>query len=99
VTPITVAEIDGYLRFPASDAIEGRAPGTRGGRLAVEYLKWTSRRYHQPSDEYRPDLDLSGAVQLSEIVLQFGRQIADAPKMPTCNADAEFRRPAGPEKP
>lgn len=52
---------------------------------------YTAHRYHQPSDEYRPDFDLSGAVQLSEIVLGFGRWIANAPGVPTWNTDAEFR--------
>ena len=52
---------------------------------------YTSNRYHQPSDEYRPDFDLSGAVQLSEIVLGFGRMLANAPGVPTWNRDAEFR--------
>src|SRR5439155_378047 len=32
---------------------------------------YTAHRYHQPSDSYRPDFDLSGAVQLSDIVLCF----------------------------
>src|SRR5688572_18077587 len=35
---ITAAEIDGHLRFLSSDLLEGRAPGTRGGRLTAEYL-------------------------------------------------------------
>ena len=52
---------------------------------------YTANRYHQPSDDYRPDFDLSGAVQLSEIVLGFGRLIANAPAEPTWNRDAEFR--------
>jgi len=52
---------------------------------------FTDKRYHQPSDEYRPDFDLSGAVQLSEIVLGFGRFIANATTVPTWNPDAEFR--------
>lgn len=52
---------------------------------------YTAHRYHQPSDEYRPDFDLTGAVQLSEIVLGFGRLLANAPGVPTWNADAEFR--------
>jgi Zn-dependent M28 family amino/carboxypeptidase len=52
---------------------------------------YTSKRYHQPSDEYRSDFDLSGAVQLSEIVLGFGRLIANTSAAPTWNADAEFR--------
>jgi Zn-dependent M28 family amino/carboxypeptidase len=52
---------------------------------------YTAHRYHQPSDAYRPDFDLSGAVQLSEIVLGFGRWLANSPTVPTWNADAEFR--------
>jgi len=52
---------------------------------------FTAHRYHQPSDEYRPDFDLSGAVQLSDIVLGFGRKLANAAGAPTWNADAEFR--------
>ena len=35
---ITTKEIDAYLRFLSSDLLEGRAPGTRGGRLAAEYI-------------------------------------------------------------
>ena len=38
VTTITPAEIDGHLRFLASDLLEGRAPGTRGGELAATYI-------------------------------------------------------------
>ncbi len=35
---ITTQEIDAHLRFLSSDLLEGRAPGTRGGRLAAEYI-------------------------------------------------------------
>jgi len=35
---ITTEEIDAHLRFLSSDLLEGRAPGTRGGRLAAEYI-------------------------------------------------------------
>ncbi|HET7188015.1 MAG TPA: hypothetical protein VFI52_07665, partial [Gemmatimonadaceae bacterium] len=35
---VTTAEIDGHLRFLSSDLLEGRAPATRGGRLAAEYI-------------------------------------------------------------
>ena len=55
---------------------------------------FNSQRYHQPSDQYRPDFDLSGSVQLADIVLRFARRLADAPTMPTWNADAEFHRTA-----
>src|SRR5204862_1745570 len=35
---ITPQEIDARLRFLASDLLEGRAPATRGGRIAEEYI-------------------------------------------------------------
>jgi Zn-dependent M28 family amino/carboxypeptidase len=52
---------------------------------------YTAHRYHQPSDEYRPDFDLSGAAQLAEIVYRFGLSLGNARTVPTWNADAEFR--------
>ena len=54
---------------------------------------YTSRCYHQPCDEYRPGLDLSGAAQLAELVLGFGLQLANGDVMPEWAPDAEFRRP------
>jgi Zn-dependent M28 family amino/carboxypeptidase len=55
---------------------------------------YDAHRYHQPSDEYRPDFDLSGAVQMTELVYRFARRLADESAMPTWNADAEFHRSA-----
>ncbi|MFN2398009.1 MAG: M28 family peptidase [Gemmatimonadaceae bacterium] len=52
---------------------------------------YTAHRYHQPSDEYKPDFDLKGAVQLSNIVLDFGLMLANSPTLPAWNRDAEFR--------
>ena len=60
------------------------------GTLQAE--DYTTNRYHQPSDEYNPDWDLRGAVQLSEIILAFTRQLGNSRDWPTWNADAEFRR-------
>src|SRR5256885_3625095 len=37
-TRISPTEIDAHLRFLSSDLLEGRAPATRGGRLAEEYI-------------------------------------------------------------
>jgi hypothetical protein len=53
---------------------------------------YIAKRYHQPGDEYRADWDLRGAVQLSGIVLEFTRALANSREWPTWNADAEFRR-------
>src|SRR5688500_13560950 len=35
---VTPNEIDAHVRFLSSDLLEGRAPATRGGRLASEYV-------------------------------------------------------------
>ncbi len=35
---ISPIEIDGYLRFLSSDLLAGRAPATRGGEIATEYI-------------------------------------------------------------
>ncbi|WP_218079662.1 M28 family peptidase [Anthocerotibacter panamensis] len=61
------------------------------GRIEAE--RYTAQHYHQPSDEYRPDFDLSGAVQLSRLVLQTGLQLANSPTLPQWKPGAEFRRP------
>jgi Zn-dependent M28 family amino/carboxypeptidase len=58
---------------------------------------YDAHRYHQPSDEYRPDLDLTGAVQMTDIIYRFARRVADARALPTWNADAEFHRSAPPQ--
>jgi Zn-dependent M28 family amino/carboxypeptidase len=52
---------------------------------------WTAHNYHQPSDEYRTDFDLSGASQLGEIVYRLGVALGNAERVPTWNADAEFK--------
>ena len=52
---------------------------------------YTSQRYHQPSDKYQPGWDLTGAVQLANIVEQFGAELANGATIPTWNADAEFK--------
>ncbi|MGH7580637.1 MAG: hypothetical protein ACREM9_10730, partial [Gemmatimonadales bacterium] len=36
--------LKGHLEFLADDALEGRAPGTRGGRLAAKYIAAQFRR-------------------------------------------------------
>jgi Zn-dependent M28 family amino/carboxypeptidase len=63
-------------------------PAGWGLKQAEDY---TAHRYHQPSDEYRSDFDLSGAAQIAEIVYRFGQSLGNARTVPTWNADAEFR--------
>jgi Zn-dependent M28 family amino/carboxypeptidase len=69
------------------DDIIGRPAGW-GLAQADDY---TAHRYHQPSDEYRSNFDLSGATQLADIVYRFGLALGNARTIPTWNSDAEFR--------
>jgi Zn-dependent M28 family amino/carboxypeptidase len=55
---------------------------------------YASRRYHQPSDEYRADFDLRGAVQLSDLILGFGAWLANTDGIPTWRPGGEYQRRA-----
>lgn len=71
----------------AGDDYVGRPAGW-GVQQGDDY---TAHRYHQPSDEYRPDFDLSGATQIADIVYRFGLLLGNARTVPIWNADAEFK--------
>ena len=58
------------------------------GREQIE--KWESTHYHQPSDEYSPDWDLSGAVEDVRLDFLLGVAVADAAQLPTWNPGDEF---------
>lgn len=70
------------------DDFVGRPTGW-GKQQAEDY---TVNRYHQPGDEYRPDWNLAGAVQLTTIVLELTRELANSRVWPSWEATAEFRR-------
>ena len=53
---------------------------------------YTSHRYHQPSDEYRENFDLSGAAQLSQLVYRLAIKLGNDTAWPSWAKDAEFRR-------
>jgi Zn-dependent M28 family amino/carboxypeptidase len=55
-----------------------------------QMLAFEQHDYHQPSDEYHGDWDLSGAVQDAQLQLVVGLRIANAPKMPTWVPGDEF---------
>ncbi|MGI4720063.1 MAG: M28 family peptidase [Janthinobacterium lividum] len=47
-------------------------------------------KYHQVTDEYDPNWDLSGMVQQAQYTLNLGRMVADAPKAPQWKAGDPF---------
>src|SRR5579884_1771720 len=51
---------------------------------------FNAHRYHQPSDEYHEDWDVSGMEQIAQFGLTLGLDIANTPKLPTWKAGDEF---------
>lgn len=62
------------------------------GREQID--EFTTKHYHQPSDEYRADFDLRGAAQLAGVVLDAGLALANSREWPRWSPGAEFRRSA-----
>jgi Zn-dependent M28 family amino/carboxypeptidase len=64
--------------------------------LGAEYGKlwlaeYTAKRYHQASDEYSPDWDVSGTLQDLQVYYDVGLGIANSSRWPNWRADSEFR--------
>jgi Zn-dependent M28 family amino/carboxypeptidase len=64
----------------------GRPPGWGEEQMRA----YEMHDYHQPSDEYRGDWDLSGMVQDAQLELTVGLRIGDAPSMPRWTPGDEF---------
>ena len=52
--------------------------------------EWTEKTYHQVSDEYRDDWDLSGAVEDGRLMFHIGLQAANQAELPAWNPGDEF---------
>lgn len=53
--------------------------------------EYTNNDYHKPSDEVKPDWDLSGAVEDARALLEVGWRVAHLRTWPTWSTGAEFR--------
>ncbi|MBI1746640.1 MAG: M28 family peptidase [Acidobacteria bacterium] len=53
--------------------------------------KYTAEDYHKPSDQVKPDWDLSGAAQDLRLLFEVGYQVANADKYPSWNPGTEFK--------
>jgi len=51
---------------------------------------WVKRDYHQPSDEYREDWDLTGAIEDVQLLFETGWQVAMSPDFPHWVPGDEF---------
>ncbi len=52
--------------------------------------QWVEATYHQPSDEYREDWNLTGAIDDIRLLFEVGRIIANQADLPAWNAGDEF---------
>ncbi len=51
---------------------------------------WVEKIYHQPSDEYLEEWELSGAIEDVRLLFHVGRRVANSPTMPTWTPGDEF---------
>jgi Zn-dependent M28 family amino/carboxypeptidase len=52
--------------------------------------RFEAQHYHQPSDELRPEWDLSGAVEDSRLLFYLGVKVGNAARMPAWKPGDEF---------
>jgi len=53
--------------------------------------EYTNKDYHAPSDEVKPDWDLSGATEDAQLLFLVGYNVANAAKFPEWKAGNEFK--------
>ena len=53
--------------------------------------EYTAKDYHAPSDEIKPEWDLSGALEDAQLMLAVGYRVANADKLPEWKPGNEFR--------
>jgi len=102
LSPDPQPEAGGYFRsdhFPFAKqgvpAISAGGGGDYIGRPAgwAEQVRdaYTAQHYHKPSDEIRPDWDLSGALEDLEIYLAVGARAANTARWPEWKPGSEFK--------
>ena len=69
----------------------GEVVGKPAGYAAATRKAFVANTYHQPSDEYSPDWDWSGAVQDLDLYRDLGVELANSNVWPTWLPDSEFR--------
>ena len=76
---------------PALSISEPKAfTGPNAAALLKKQEEYNGRDYHQPSDEYDPSWDFSGAVEDLKVLAQLAWQIAAAPELPKYNEGDQF---------
>ena len=79
----------GVPALSARGGTDVRGKGRAAGQAAAD--EYTAKRYHQPSDEYDPAWDWSGAVEDLSLYYRVARELGDARVWPNWLPTAEFR--------
>jgi Zn-dependent M28 family amino/carboxypeptidase len=71
-------------------------PGIHSAGRADDYVEkkldeYEQKYYHQPSDDIKPDWDLSGAAEDAQLLFAVGYRVANADKFPEWKRGNEFR--------
>jgi Zn-dependent M28 family amino/carboxypeptidase len=74
--------------YPGSGVTFVGKDSTYGMTKRAEYV---ANHYHKPSDDIKPDWDLSGAVQDLQLYYKVGYRVANAAKWPEWAPGNEFR--------
>ena len=78
---VPALDIDAGVNFVGKDS-------TYGMKKRDEY---TSKDYHQPTDEVKPDWDLSGAVEDTRTLFKVGHIVSQTDALPTWKPGTEFK--------
>lgn len=77
---------------PALDMHTGPDSKVHGRKWGEEQDKiYTEEHYHQASDNYTPDMDLSGMTQTANILYRIGAKLAGETTFPQWKKSSEFR--------
>lgn len=74
--------------YPGSGITFVGKDSTYGMQKRAEYV---ANHYHKPSDDIKPDWDISGAVQDAQLYYKIGYRVAIAPTWPQWKPGNEFR--------
>jgi Zn-dependent M28 family amino/carboxypeptidase len=65
--------------------------GRPAGWGMQKHQDYVAHDYHKPSDEVKPDWDLSGAVEDLRLLLEFGYSVAQERDYPQWKSGSEFK--------
>ena len=81
--------LKGVPGISASSGVDLEKGGKAAGMAARD--DYTNNRYHQPSDEWNANWDMTGVAADTSLLYTLGRELADSKAWPEWKASAEFK--------